>query len=52
METTTLFMIGLTALAFFAAGIYLHLLRHRSEEASPLPFVNPHGKRPGKRTRL
>ncbi|MCD6496508.1 MAG: hypothetical protein J7K54_04525 [Candidatus Aenigmarchaeota archaeon] len=30
---------------FIAAGIYLHILRQRSERVLPSPFVNPPHKR-------
>lgn len=45
METYTMALIGVTALAFGIAGMYLHLLRKRSENVFPAPFLNPHGKR-------
>jgi uncharacterized iron-regulated membrane protein len=50
METYTLAIIGLASIAFLAAGIYLHMLRKRSERVFPAPFTNPpHRRKPGKR---
>jgi hypothetical protein len=45
METYTLILMALCATAFAAAGLYLHMLRKRSEKVYPAPFVTPAGKR-------
>jgi uncharacterized iron-regulated membrane protein len=50
LETYTMLAMAASSIAFIAAGIYLHLLRKRSERVFPAPFLNPHGRRkPGKR---
>jgi hypothetical protein len=45
METLTVYLMGLTAAAFIAAGAYLHYVRKRSEKSVPAPFLNPSTKR-------
>ena len=45
MEIPTVILIGATAIIFFAAATYLHMLRKKSEKTVPLPFLNPAGKR-------
>ncbi|MFH0956734.1 MAG: hypothetical protein V1813_02635 [Candidatus Aenigmatarchaeota archaeon] len=45
METYTLALIAVCGVAFLAAGIYLHMLRKRSEDVFPAPFLLPAGKR-------
>jgi hypothetical protein len=45
METYTLALIAICGIAFAAAGIYLHVLRKRTEDVLPAPFLLPAGKR-------
>ncbi len=45
METYLIYTIGAAALVFIAAGIYLHVIRKRSESVFPAPFLNPPRKR-------
>jgi hypothetical protein len=45
METYTLAFIAICGVAFLAAGIYLHMLRKRSENVFPAPFLPPAGRR-------
>jgi preprotein translocase subunit SecG len=40
-----LYTTGITAAVFIVIGIYLHLLRKRSEDVFPAPFLNPPRKR-------
>ncbi len=52
MEPFAIFFIGVAALAFLAAGAYLHFLRMKAQAAMPAPLVYPHGKRrPARRKR-
>jgi uncharacterized iron-regulated membrane protein len=45
METYTILVVAATSLVFIATGVYLHMLRNRSEKVFPAPFLNPSGKR-------
>jgi uncharacterized iron-regulated membrane protein len=45
MEPAFMYITGLAAIAFFVAGIYLHILRKRAERVAPPPFLNPARKR-------
>jgi hypothetical protein len=45
MEAYLLYTAGITSVIFICIGIYLHLLRKRSESVFPAPFLNPPGKR-------
>jgi len=44
METYTLVVMGIATLCFAAAGVYLRMLRKRSENAAPELFLNPYTK--------
>ena len=45
METVTLYVAVSASVIFAVAGVYLHVLRKRSESVFPAPFLNPHSKR-------
>jgi len=45
METATLWIVGASALIFFAAALYLRHVRRRSEAVTPPPLLNPRNKR-------
>ncbi len=50
MEIYTFYVVVLCSLLFIALGVYLHLLRKKSESVFPAPFLNPAGgRKPGKR---
>jgi hypothetical protein len=40
-----MYIIGGAALLFILTGVYLHLIRKKSENVFPAPFLNPTGKR-------
>jgi hypothetical protein len=45
METYLICTVGAASLAFISIGVYLHMLRKRSEGIFPAPFLNPSRKR-------
>jgi hypothetical protein len=45
MDTYLIYTIGAAALVFIAVGIYLHIVRKRSENVFPAPFLNPSRKK-------
>jgi uncharacterized iron-regulated membrane protein len=45
METYLIYTVGAASLVFIATGVYLHMLRKRSESVFPAPFLNPPRKR-------
>jgi hypothetical protein len=49
METYLIYVLGAASLVFIAVGIYLHIIRKRSESVFPAPFLNPSGKRKPKK---
>ncbi len=49
METYLMYAVGITSIIFIGLAFYLHLLRKRSENVFPAPFLNPHGKRKPKK---
>lgn len=45
MEPVTIYAVVSASVIFMVAGVYLHLLRKRSESVFPAPFLNPPTKR-------
>jgi hypothetical protein len=45
MEIYTIYAAAAASLVFIAVGLYLHMLRKKSENVFPAPFLNPTRRR-------